>query len=111
MDARAKLQRMMRKEFGHLLNSARIKVVTVTTVDLANRLATINLAQGDAAAGDPVPDPQDVGFLDNYYPQVNDLAYMILGEGAPVLIGVKEVETWHNFTLPSGYSAVAGWTA
>jgi hypothetical protein len=111
MDSRTVLQRMMRREFGHLLNSARLKVVTVDAVDFTNRLATIELAQGDAAAGDPVPDTQDVGFLEDYYPQVGDLAYMLLGEGAPLLIGPKEAETWHALTLPAGYTAVVGWTA
>jgi hypothetical protein len=106
MDPRDRLQRMMRKEFGHLLNAAQVKTVTVTAVDLSTRLATVTMAQGDPLL-DVQPDPQDVIFLDSYTPQVNDIAYMILGEGSPVLIGAKELETWHDLTLPSGYSTTS----
>jgi hypothetical protein len=106
VDSRAKLQRMMRREFGHLKNSARVKVVTVTAVDYTTNLATIQLAQGDPA--DDPPDPQDVGWTQGYVPIVGDQAYMIIAEGSPVLIGAKDIETWHAMALTGGFSFPVG---
>lgn len=106
MDQKGMLLRMMRKEFGNLLNVGRIKVVTVTAVNYATEIATIQLAQGEA--GDPVPDEQDMTWIRSYLPYVNDLAYMLLTEGAPVLIGAVEDSAWTDFALPSGYTAVVG---
>jgi hypothetical protein len=105
MDEVQLMMALFRKEFGNLLNVARIKIVTVLSVDLTNNLATIEFARGDVTDDDP---PQQVvNWFDSYIPQVGDKAYMMNTEGAPVLIGVKETETWHNLTLPSGYTSAS----
>jgi hypothetical protein len=100
----------MEDQFGNPNGSLMAQVVTVTAVDFSTIEAQIEFGQGDAA--DPVLDPVDgVSWLDSYCPAVDDLAYMGKLEGAPILLGKVETETWHALTLPTGYSAVGGWTA
>lgn len=105
MDQRQLFVRLLRKEFGNLLNAARIKVVTVDSVDYPNARAVINFAQGDAA--DPVPDQQTVPWLDSMFPVAGQLAYLLLTEGSPVLLGAVDSDTWTNLTLPTGYTTVS----
>lgn len=108
MDNRALMLRMLRKEFGNLLNSARIKTVTIFSVDFPNKVAVVDFASGEVS--DPVTDQQTVQFLESYFPQVGEVAYLLLAEGAPILIGAVESSPWTNLALPTGYAAVAGLT-
>jgi len=108
MDTRALMFRMMRKEFGNLLNMARIKVVTVASVDWNTLSAVVSFAEGDAI--DPATDQQTVHWIESYTPTAGDLACLLIAEGAPVLIGVVELKVWNDFSLPTGYTTVAGYT-
>jgi hypothetical protein len=104
-----KLVKAMDGEFGNPYNNVRAQVVTVTAVDLSTQLATIKF--GDADPAEDPADPADVRYLDSYFPQVDDLAYLGKLEGASVLLGKQDRETWHALSLPTGYAAVGGWTA
>jgi hypothetical protein len=108
MDDRSLFMRLMRREFGNLLSAARIKIVTIDSVSEPNSEAVVTFAKGDVE--DPTPDPQTVPFLSSYYPIVGQQAYLMLAEGAPVLIGAVEDSPWNDLTLPPGYSTVAGYT-
>jgi hypothetical protein len=105
MDTRDIFMRLLTKEFGNYLNAARIKIVTVLSVDLTAALAVVEFARGDATDEDPPQ--QTVAWFDSYTPAVNDKAYLMITEGAPVLIGVQETEVWTNLTLPSGYTSAS----
>lgn len=107
-DPRRKMHKVMETQFGNPLNSLRGQVVTVSAVDLSIGEAQITPGQGDAS--DTPVDPLDsVPWLDSYVPAVGDLAYIGKLEGAPVLLGRAEKETWRDLSLPTGYSTVAGW--
>lgn len=109
MDDRALFLRIMRKEFGNLLNSARIKIVTIASVDLPNNAAVVDFAQGETT--DPITDQQTVQFLESYFPQVGENAYLLIAEGASILIGAVEKSPWVNLTLPTGYATIAPFRA
>lgn len=108
-NAKSQLMKVMDSRFGNPLNNMRCQVVTVTAVDYANSIATVQFGQGDPL--DAAPDPADVRWLDSYFPLVNDLAYLGTLEGAPILLGAVDTEVWHDLTLPSGYSVTSPYRA
>ena len=109
MDERTMLLRLMRSEFGNLKSVPRIKTVTVGTVDLTNKVATVTYAT-DPDDTDP-PDPQDVSWIEGYFPITGETAYLANIEGHPILLGSEYANDWTSLTLPSGYTSVSPFRA